>query len=56
MKGFRDIQDYAYLVNNPKEKQVIEKLKHKFETMLGYRTDKTLFEDKVVVNASNKQR
>ena len=54
MKGFRDLQEYAPLVTNVKEKKVIMKLQHKIETMLGYRTDKMMLEDKM--DASYKQR
>jgi len=56
MKAFQDIQEYSELITNVKEKEVVRKLKSKVEIMLGYQTDKMLFEKKVVFNASNKQR
>jgi hypothetical protein len=45
MIGYRDIQDYAENISEEKEKKIINKLKIKFDTMLGYRTDKMQFEE-----------
>ena len=50
MIGFRDLQVYAEVINNPKEKVSARKLQRKVETMLGYRTDKMAFEDNLIKN------
>ena len=44
MIGYRDIQEYATTVENDKEQAVIKRIQNKIDTMLGYRTDKVVFE------------
>lgn len=50
MIGFRDLQVYSEVITNPLEKVSARKLQRKVETMLGYRTDKMVFNDDLTKN------